>query len=86
LAISDVSGTPRHFTETIRRSPRHPDIAGLAACTAEAWIAGSREGRNDGRYVSGMLETWSRNAFLAAIAAYQRSKFSNAGRSGTSSR
>jgi hypothetical protein len=37
-------------------------------------------------YVSGMLETWSRNAGLAAIAAYQRSKFSSAGRSGTSSR
>ena len=38
------------------------------------------------RHVSGMLDTWSRNAGRAAMAAYQRSKFGYAGRSGTSSR
>jgi hypothetical protein len=37
-------GTPRRSTGTIRRSPRHPDTTGLAACTAEPFRVRAKEG------------------------------------------
>jgi hypothetical protein len=80
---------PVHHVISQRPFADHPVILTLLALPPAPQKPGLRvraKGRNDGPYVSGMLETWSRNAFRAAIAAYQRSKFSNAGRSGTSSR